>query len=194
MKSYIERIKQLWLWLNNEYCCCCRAECTTSERGRKGNRTQKWKLKFQRMPFVRYRVSFQTYYIYWYFRRPCSEGLVAVSPTAAVRVSTKLDFLRFWMDEMSLAQVSLNTPVSLANFHSTDCVQSSFIMRIWYNKPINGQRVQGILPQVTNRYQDNVYANRYPSNSPIVCAVLEHTYKHKLCFFIYISGELLWLR
>jgi hypothetical protein len=33
-------------------------------------------------------------------------------------------------------------------------------------------------PRVTNRCRGNVYANRYRSNSPIVCVVLEHTYKH----------------
>jgi hypothetical protein len=32
-------------------------------------------------------------------------------------------------------------------------------------------------PRVTNRCRGNVYANRYP-NSPTVCVVLEHTYKH----------------
>jgi hypothetical protein len=33
-------------------------------------------------------------------------------------------------------------------------------------------------PGVTNRCRGNVYANRYRSNSPIMCVVLEHTYKH----------------
>jgi hypothetical protein len=32
-------------------------------------------------------------------------------------------------------------------------------------------------PRVTNRCCGNVYANRYRGNSPIVCVVLEHTYK-----------------
>jgi hypothetical protein len=30
-------------------------------------------------------------------------------------------------------------------------------------------------PGVTNRCRGNVYANRYRSNGPIVCVVLEHT-------------------
>jgi hypothetical protein len=38
--------------------------------------------------------------------------------------------------------------------------------------------LHGIPPLVTNRYRGNIYADRYPSNSPIVCVVLEHTYKH----------------
>jgi hypothetical protein len=33
-------------------------------------------------------------------------------------------------------------------------------------------------PGVANRCLGNVYINRYRSNSPIVCVVLEHTYKH----------------
>jgi hypothetical protein len=33
-------------------------------------------------------------------------------------------------------------------------------------------------PKVTNRCRGNVYADRYRSNSSIVCVVLEHTYKH----------------
>jgi hypothetical protein len=33
-------------------------------------------------------------------------------------------------------------------------------------------------PRDTNRCRGNVYANRYPSRSPIACVVLEHTYKH----------------
>jgi hypothetical protein len=37
--------------------------------------------------------------------------------------------------------------------------------------------LHGIPPKVTNRYRGNAYANRYPSNSPTVCVVLEHTYK-----------------
>jgi hypothetical protein len=39
-----------------------------------------------------------------------------------------------------------------------------------------------ILLQVANRYRGNAYSNRYPSNSPTVCVVLEHTYKHTSIF------------
>jgi hypothetical protein len=36
----------------------------------------------------------------------------------------------------------------------------------------------GSPPHVTNRYRGNAYANRYASNSPTVCVVLEHTFIH----------------
>jgi hypothetical protein len=37
---------------------------------------------------------------------------------------------------------------------------------------------------VTSRCRGNVYANRYRSNSPIVCVVLEHTYKHASIYIL----------
>jgi hypothetical protein len=40
-------------------------------------------------------------------------------------------------------------------------------------------------PGVANRCRGNVYANRYRSNSSIVCVVLEHTYKHApICIWV----------
>jgi hypothetical protein len=60
-----------------------------------------------------------------------------------------------------------------------------YIITIFYLLSIIFSREDGVgslhvihSPGVTNRCHGNVYANRYRSNSPIVCVVLDHAYKH----------------
>jgi hypothetical protein len=50
----------------------------------------------------------------------------------------------------------------------------------------------GSTPGVTNRCRGNVYADRYRSNSPIVCVVLDHTYMRPFVFRFVNSAPELW--
>jgi hypothetical protein len=55
----------------------------------------------------------------------------------------------------------------------------SYLLSIIFSREDGAGGLHGIHPPgVTNRCRGNVYANRYRSNSAIVCVVLEHTYKH----------------